>query len=582
MHKTLLVWPCAALVLLLLTGCGDSRNGGTLAPNPSNPVANPGADPALVDPAVPDSPAVGASRAGTVYAVTIPSPLGDGETISATVMEPTTLTGGSEYPLVVHSHGFGQSKQARPGGGGVLQDDTQSLLDAGYGVISFDESGHGDSGGVIRVMDPDHEGQNVIRVFDWAEANLDWLAYRGGNLVVGAMGQSYGGGWQLMMNAIDPKRRLDALAPRITWYDLTFSLNPGHVIKSGWTALLFGVGTTAGGGGNFDPYVNSTLTNGLLTNTIAPESLDYFGYHSSRYFCEGQRFATNGGVGTAPQITSRAPPRVNAIFFQGMRDTLFNFSEATANYECLKAQGGDVRLFGYQSGHNSLQAIIDPGIVFQPLTSSIDNACGPIDVDAAIQLFFDEHLKGIAGAADRIGKDVCLSLAAGDAVRIAAVPSGRSGTAYAVPATTVLAGAGALPVAADLGIVAGPDGNVMGGIPEVELEIADATGAAALLGDDAIVFVGVAHQRAAVPGVWDLIDNQLLPLRGLGRHAVPLIGVAERLAPGDRIGLVFYGLTEQYPVTNSAHPASAFIAPVRISGQAWMPLLGNLPAVTTP
>lgn len=562
-----------SLALSVLTACGNSGGGSA---------ANVGADPALVQPGIPRSPTAGSSRAGTIYTITVPSPLGVGETISATVMEPTTLTGGQKYPLVVHSHGFGQRKQTAGGAGGVLMDGTQRLRDAGYGVISFDERGHGQSGGQITTMDPDHEGQNVIRVFDWAEANLDWLLYRNGNLVVGSMGQSYGGGWQLMMNAIDPRQRLDALAPRITWYDLRYSLNPGGVLKSGWVGILFGAGTAAGDGNNFDPYANSTLQTGLSTNTIPAESLDYFGYHSSRYFCEGLTFATNGGPGTAPRYASRPPPKVAALFFQGMRDTLFNFSEATANYECLKNRGGDVRLLSYQSGHNSLQAVIDPGQVFQPPSSAIDNNCGPIDTDAAIQLFFDEHLKGIAGAADSLGKDICLSLAAGDAVRIPSVTKGKVGTPYTVPATNVVAGLGALPIAADLGIVAAANGEVLGGIPEVELDIADTTGAAAGAGSDAIVFVGVGHQRARTPGVWDLVDNQLLPLRGLGPHKVSLIGIAERLAPGDKIGLVFYGASEQFALTGSAHPVSHFTFPVTITGTAWMPLLGNLPSITTP
>ncbi len=568
----------SALLLPLLAACGDGSSAGAGGPT----AANPGADPALVSPDVPASPAAGSARAGLIYTVSIASPLGAGETISATVMEPTTLTGGQDYPLVVHSHGFGQSKQTAGEAGGVLMDGTQRLLDAGYGVISFDERGHGQSGGQITVMDPDREGQNVIRVFDWAEANLNWLLYRNGNLVVGSMGQSYGGGWQLMMNSIDPRRRLDALAPRITWYDLTFSLDPGGVIKSGWVGVLFGAGTAAGGGGNFDPFVNTTLANGLTSNVIARDGLDYFGYHSNRYFCEGRTIATNGGAGTTPKIASRPPPRVAALFFQGMRDTLFNFSEAEANYQCLKNRGGDVRLFSYQSGHNSLQVILDPGQLAQPPTSAIDNACGPLDADAAIKLFFDEHLKGIAGAADVLGRDVCLSLAAGDAVRVPNVIKGRAGNAYELPSTTVVAGLGALPVAADLGIVAGPGGDVLGGIPEAELELADTTGAAAGAGSDAILFVGVGHQRASLPGVWDLIDNQLLPLRGLGKHSVPLVGVAERLAAGDRIGLLFYGASQQFALTGSANPASHFTFPVTVTGKAWMPLLGNLPATTAP
>jgi ABC-2 type transport system ATP-binding protein len=547
-----------ALVLLALGGCGAGSDSVAAKSGPAE------------------------SRDGTVYNVMIDSPLGGGEQIAITVFEPRQIVAGKTVPLILEGHGYSGSRQEAEDEGGVGAFSIALLLDDGYGVISIDQRGHGDSGGTIRAMDPDYEGTNLVAILDWAEKNLDWLAYGpdldgpSPNPVVGAVGSSYGGGYQLLLHAIDPRKRLDALVPEITWHDLTYSLAPGGVIKSGWVNVLSAAGETAGGGGNVDPFISETQRDNAVTNRISDAARDFFRYHGLGYFCDGIPVATNGGQGTTPKHAPVHPTAVNALFMQGFRDTLFTFNEAFLNYQCLKSAGGDVRLITYQSGHNTLQAVPDPGQAFQPLGSTVASTCGKLDATDAAIAFFAEHLKGEKGAAAKV-PGLCLSLAGTDAVLVSDTAV-KTATQYEVPETMVITGPPGAPMIADLGIAAGAGGDVFGGIPHIQLTVENAFDPADTE-SDAILFVGIGHRRASGigMGVWDLMDNQLQPLRGLGLHDVDMNGVAERLAPGDEIALLIYGGHDQYYANGSLHPMSSGPMVVTVRGTMTVPLLGPVP-----
>ena len=68
------------------------------------------------------------------------------DTLVVQVMEPAELTAGESYPLVLHGHGYGGSRDTAPS---TFQ---QRLRDAGYYVISIDQRGFGESSGTVRVM----------------------------------------------------------------------------------------------------------------------------------------------------------------------------------------------------------------------------------------------------------------------------------------------------------------------------------------------------------------------------------------------------------------------------------------------
>jgi ABC-2 type transport system ATP-binding protein len=82
-----------------------------------------------------------------------------------------------------------------------------------------------------------------------------------------------------------------------------------------------------------------------------------------------------------------------------------------------------------------------------------------------------------------------------------------------------------------------------------------------------------------MPGVYDLIDNQITPLRGAGVHNVDLAGIAERLAAGDSLALLIYGEHDQYHATGSINAGNPTVMPVTVAGKLWVPMLGALPNI---
>ncbi|MBR9813699.1 hypothetical protein GYB61_07560 [bacterium] len=573
------------LLCLLLAACGKPLDS-------AQPTAEDGSNSPMVadndltdcDPdnlLFPNSPAEGESRDGLSCQILLPSPLNPDDRISFQVIEPPSVVGGETYPVILEGHGFGGSRQTNPNGAGVdgVSVAIGDLHNAGYGIISIDQAGHGDTDGLIKVMDPDQEGRFLIAILDWIDSNIDWAAQGPDadagtdNILLGAVGPSYGGGYQLLIHAIDPKKRLDAIVPRITWHDLRYSLDPNLAIKGSWASALFAVGNQSGGGGNFDPFVSDTFTRGFQDNAIDQFGLDYFGYHGLNYFCNGQPVPTNGGPGTAPGFAPNAPTQVDALFFQGFRDVLFNFNEAFQNFDCLRGAGGDVRLFSFQSGHNTIPVVPDMNPSQGP-DNSLDSNCGDIAVGAATVAWFDEHLKGQAGAADAIlrGEQVCLSLTAGDAVFVDDVTRGTSGTEFAIPATNVIVGTEAQ-IAVPL-MTVGAGGDVFGGIPRLQVSVTDTldSGAEPF---NTIIYAAVGHMLASNPGTWEIMDNQIVPLRGTGDFDIDLIGAAERLAEGDQIALLLYGLYNAQYATTGSRPQDPFAPTVTVEGRVFMPLLGS-------
>lgn len=547
---------------------------------------------------VPAQPANGQSRPGQIYSIYVTVPK-TGDTMAFTVFEPSTVTGGKTYPLVLFGPGFSATRPTTLGApapsstpGANAGDDLAQFVDNGYGVIAFDQRGFGESTGYVSVMDPDTDGPGLISILDWAQNKLPWLAFGPTNEgddphepIVGTIGTSYGGMYQYLLMNIDKRHRVRAISATAAPYDLNFSLFPNTVPKAFWDVALFGAGTAAEGSAshaNFEPFVTQLFATDLVADQEDPFATDFFGYHSSDYWYDGKTFATNGGAGTMPLLPpTSSVPKVNALLGIGVRDGLFDFNNVYHNALGIATGGGDVRMFSAQAGHNSLQeAPPDPGMdLYYGTSDNLDDRCGNgLNLDAAQLAWMNQYLKGIAGAAAALPTQPCISLSAGDGVLVPTVSTSTTGsqqTTFDVGSITLTSGTNVdVPTVAQL--YTASTMTVYAGIPHAHLTIAPTAGVGV---GTPIVFVGLGQLHASNPLTWDLVDNQVLPLRGTGTFDLDLIGGGTRLQPGDKLALLVYGLHDQYVATGSVNAASPTVEPLTITGNVSIPFLGPVTSI---
>ncbi|MGH8144155.1 MAG: peptidase S15, partial [Stenotrophobium sp.] len=302
-------------------------------------------------------------------------------------------------------------------------------------------------------------------------------------------------------------------------------------------------------------------------------------------------------------------PKIDALLTQGMPDTLFNYNNGYANYQCLKALGGDVRLLSHQGGHilpvglsavpvppgSDLQAALDPfyAAINPPEFQGPGGAesCGSISVEDANFAWFQEKLQGIAGAADKVittGQDFCMSLADGDAIEVQQIKHG--GTSYPINTSTqqlnsLLGVAGSL-LGTDVREVlqsvqplytAPAGGAIVAGIPTMDVTMTGISGIdqstcptpVSLAGCDPILFLAVGVLPAGSQD-WQPVDAQYTPIRGFGEQKGDMNGISIRLKPGDQLGLLVYAFTAQYPITWSR---DVLVPAVTLSGSIQVPFL---------
>ena len=294
------------------------------------------------------------------YQVVIPAH--DGGDIVATLWQPA-LKQGEQAPLVMHTHGFGLR---RMNGGVGLYDSllpsgqiAKELWRQGFWLLTWNQRGHGGTDGVIDVMNPEREGQDLITLLDWAETNIPRLARDGdGDMLVGMVGESYGGGVQLLGTMLDP--RIDAVVPMTTWYDLETALAPGDVPKGGWIKVLKMMADWV----NFrklDPQLRAAFSDAMAGHLNDDIRRDYAS-HSMRYYCEqGQA------------------PGADALIIQGLRDVLFDPQQALAMRACFRRAGREVTLVLQQGGHLLPMAQHSPSMPVWYLDPTLHCATGNAD-----------------------------------------------------------------------------------------------------------------------------------------------------------------------------------------------------------
>lgn len=459
----------------------------------------------------------------------------DGTEIETLVCRPDGATATDTAPVVLHSHGWG----------GSAEDDCSTFegyLDAGIGVVSISQRGFGDSGGEAHVHDPDFEGRDNIAVIDMV-ADLPWVETEdadGEDPVLGAIGGSYGGGYQfitaLTETAEHGDTRLDALVPQITWYDLVQSLAPNDVIRSVWVDALYAVGAASVHQGIHEAFAYGTATGQLPDGTVP-------GVHDIV-----DDFHENSPVGFVDENVHLDVP---VLIGQGLTDNLFNLNQGVHNVQdTLTANAReDSYLVGYNGGH-ALPNVLPPGT-----TASGDpcsQALGYEGFGDLEQAFLEHHLQGTE--ADLPEHRYNLATDGGACVQTDSLDTQRFDVGPAnVAATPTAAGA---PVY--LPVTEGP--LTVAGVPSLDATLTSA-------GVDQRAFLGLA--AGSSPATAQVLSNNLMPVQSLTPALqepvdTELPGVAVELAEDETLYLVLTPTSDIFVHHGSRTPGAMLFQDVTV------------------
>lgn len=462
----------------------------------------------------------------------------DGTEIAATVFEPEAP---GTYPVVLATHGWGGSRSRGVG---------RTYAPRGYVVLSYDSRGYGESGGQVGVDGP-NEVRDVSALIDWLEGRETVRAEGANEPRVGMLGGSYAGGIQL--NAAAEDDRIDAIAPRIAWHDLNYSLQPNGVVKTVWGTGLWGVGVA----GSREQVVaeDASPQERVADLTTGLDPAVHRGY------AEG--IALNGfSEATQAYFAARSPATklddidVPALFIQGWTDKLFVANEAIWNFEAFRERGRDAKLVMYNGGHAQIPVDADP----QQEVSVNDEAKRAWLAeylesrdDASVASVFDGHdvlvyesqpgrMRGADAIPQRDGETIELSLADGASGPGAAVGASLVGNTVAPTANSYVVSDsrdGETSVGFEFeaseafGLESGQQADLLT-VPEMDLRVRT-------LGTEATLFFRLYHVS---DGEATHIDNNVTPIRveatpdSVVERTLELIAFQRYLSPGDRLRLV--------------------------------------------
>ncbi|MBK4735408.1 CocE/NonD family hydrolase [Noviherbaspirillum pedocola] len=521
----------------------------------------------------------------------------DGTVITFTVYAPNIPVGNSA-PLLIEGHGWGGKRTknldttAYSDAANTPLQTAKLALDSGrqggkqpgqgWYVISFDQRGFGDSGGFANVMDPEIEGRDVKAIIDWAQANLPRLAHRKNasgvpDPVIGAVGLSYGGGYQTIGAGVD--KRIDALVPTTTWYDLRYSIY--NQPKSEYLSLLVGVG--AAGLGRAEPFTYQAFVDASTFNQVSADFSRKMYLHSAVSYCEG----------ASPDMQQ---PGIPAFFIQGSNDVLFNLNEGFQNFECYRKTNSASKFMAVRFGHPDVLVSSTSGSKFTEENVSCGGQSLPVARLAfsfLSQNLIDSRLDASYSADYLTVPDVRAVLEDGnpnsgpkgetaegkcyEVAKLGPNPSGapiiqRGGTnvtaspaalqnlmtglppalaGVVVPNDPATLSSPALaaytgPDAASVVTLAGASGadRTLMGIASVHLNIAPTDPLATATDNPPIVFLGLV--RMLPDGSQQLVHDQVWPVAGFGEQTVQLPGISMVLHGNEKLGLAVYGYHPQY------------------------------------
>ncbi len=231
-----------------------------------------------------------------------------------------TTNGTGRRPAVLLGHGFGGSKND-------VRQQAQDLARDGYAVLTWSARGFGKSTGKVGLNDPKGEVADVSRLIDWLAKQPQVELDKPGDPRVGVAGASYGGAISLLAAGHDD--RVDAIAPSITYWNLSDALFPNGVFKKLWAGIFV---NSAGGCAKFEPQICAMY----------------------------QRVAQSGVPDAQAEkiLEERSPSavakdiKVPTLLVQGQTDSLFPLNQADAAAKAIRANGAPVDVDWIAGGHD--------------------------------------------------------------------------------------------------------------------------------------------------------------------------------------------------------------------------------------
>ncbi|MFC5657891.1 alpha/beta fold hydrolase [Streptomyces nogalater] len=278
-----------------------------------------------------DTPAV--RRTDRVLAV-------DGARLDTSYVTPADA---GRHPAVLLAHGFGGSKDD-------MRRQAEDLARSGYAVLTWSARGFGRSTGKIGLNDPRGEVADVSRLVDWLAKRPEVRLDRPGDPRVGVAGGSYGGAIALLAAGHD--RRVDAIAPAITYWNLADALLPHGVFKKLWAGVFVNSG---GGCARFEPALCRMYERVAASGTPDPAARAMLAQRSP------------SAVGDRVKVPT--------LLVQGQTDSLFPLDQADAAARTIRANGAPVAVDWIAGGHDGGDMETDR-------------------IEARTRAWFDRYLKG--------------------------------------------------------------------------------------------------------------------------------------------------------------------------------------------
>ncbi|WP_199549115.1 alpha/beta fold hydrolase [Streptomyces sp. N35] len=226
----------------------------------------------------------------------------------------------TKRPAVLIGHGFGGSKKD-------VRAQAERLAERGYAVLTWSARGFGKSTGKIGLNDPEAEVADVTRMIDWLAKRPEVQLDKSGDPRVGVTGASYGGAVSLLAAGHD--ERVDAIAPLITYWNLSDALFPNGVFKKLWAGMFL---STGGGCDRFEQRICE------MYNRVA--------------------VAGKPDAKAKQLLEERSPSavgnriKVPALILQGQTDSLFPLGQADEMAKAIGDNGGPVAVDWIAGGHD--------------------------------------------------------------------------------------------------------------------------------------------------------------------------------------------------------------------------------------